>query len=98
MPDVGDELHHEGWNACRRARPAPDGALVHHPGRSARRTGADRPAGRVVPATAMLATSAAVALVVYEVVGLRILRSAWVNLDRLWACAVLSAGAFVWLH
>ena len=52
----------------------------------------------VVHALAMLATSTVVALVVYEVVGLRILRSAWVNLDRVWACAFLSAGAFVWLH
>ena len=46
---------------------------------------------------AMLVTSAVVAVVVYEVVGLRILRSAWVNLDRIWASAFLVAGAFVWL-
>ena len=52
----------------------------------------------VVHALVMLLTSAVVALVVYEVVGLRVLRSAWVNLDRVWACAFLSAGAFVWLH
>jgi hypothetical protein len=45
---------------------------------------------------AMLATSGVVAVLVYEVVGLRILRSAWVNLDRIWAGAFLLAGAFVW--
>jgi hypothetical protein len=34
----------------------------------------------------------AVALVVYEVVGLRILRTAWINLDRIWALALIGAG------
>ena len=50
-----------------------------------------------VHALAMLATSAVLAVVVYEVVGLRILRSGWINLDRVWAIAFLAAGAFVWL-
>jgi hypothetical protein len=50
----------------------------------------------LVHGLAMLLTSTAVALVVYEVVGLRVLRSAWVNLDRVWAGAFLLAGAFVW--
>ena len=54
-------------------------------------------AGALVHGLAMLVTSAVVAVVVYEVVGLRILRSAWVNLDRVWAGAFLLAGAFVWL-
>lgn len=53
-------------------------------------------AAALVHGLAMLVTSAVVAVVVYEVVGLRILRSAWVNLDRLWAGAFLLAGAFVW--
>ena len=48
-------------------------------------------------ALAMLATSAVIAVIVYEVVGLRILRSGWINLDRVWAIAFLAAGAFVWL-
>lgn len=48
-------------------------------------------------AFAMLATSAVIAVIVYEVVGLRILRSGWINLDRVWAIAFLAAGAFVWL-
>ena len=46
---------------------------------------------------AMLVTSTVIAVVVYEVVGLRILRSAWVNLDRVWASAFLVAGGLVWL-
>ena len=53
-------------------------------------------AAALVHGLAMLATSAVVALLVYEVVGLRILRSAWVNLDRVWAGAFVVAGAFVW--
>ena len=48
-------------------------------------------------AIAMLATSGAVALLVYDVVGLRILRTAWVNLDKIWAVAFVGAGVFVWL-
>ena len=53
-------------------------------------------AAAVVHGLTMLATSAVVAVLVYEVVGLRILRSAWLNLDRIWAGAFLLAGTFVW--
>jgi hypothetical protein len=41
---------------------------------------------------AMLATMAVVALVVYERLGVMILRRAWVNLDAIWAVAVMTAG------
>jgi hypothetical protein len=41
---------------------------------------------------AMVAVAGAVAVVVYEVVGLRILRSAWINVDRIWAFALIGAG------
>ena len=54
-------------------------------------------AAAFVHGLAMLVTSAVIAVAVYEVVGLRILRSAWVNLDRVWAGAFVAAGAFVWL-
>jgi hypothetical protein len=54
-------------------------------------------AAALVHALALLATSAVIAVVVYQVVGLRILRTGWVNLDRVWAIAFLVAGAFVWL-
>jgi hypothetical protein len=33
-----------------------------------------------------------VALIVYEWVGLKILRSAWINLDSIWAGALVAAG------
>jgi hypothetical protein len=33
-----------------------------------------------------------VAVLVYEVIGLSILRSAWINLDRVWALALVGAG------
>ena len=41
---------------------------------------------------AMLATSAAIALVVYYKVGLAMLRRAWLDLDRLWAAAIIASG------
>lgn len=52
----------------------------------------------VLHAAAMVTTSAVVALGVYEVVGIRVLTRAWINLDRIWAFAFIVAGAFVWLH
>ena len=33
-----------------------------------------------------------IAIVVYEKVGLEILRSAWINLDTVWAGALVAAG------
>jgi hypothetical protein len=41
----------------------------------------------------MLAVAGVIAVLVYEVVGLTILRRAWFNLDRLWAAALIAAGA-----
>jgi hypothetical protein len=41
---------------------------------------------------AMLATMGAIALLVYHYVGLTILRSAWINLDTVWAGALIAAG------
>lgn len=42
---------------------------------------------------AMLATMAAVAVVVYEKLGLRMLRRGWFNLDLAWSVVLLVAGA-----
>ncbi|GAA4595238.1 hypothetical protein GCM10023194_64160 [Planotetraspora phitsanulokensis] len=42
---------------------------------------------------AMFVTATIIALVVYEFVGLTILRKAWFNLDRMWAIALVAAGA-----
>ena len=46
----------------------------------------------LVHTLAMLLTMGAVALVVYEKVGLVILRRAWINLDLLWAVALILGG------
>jgi hypothetical protein len=48
----------------------------------------------LVHTLAMLLVMGAVALVVYEKVGLSILRRAWVNLDLIWAVAIVAAGGF----
>jgi hypothetical protein len=49
-------------------------------------------AAAVAHTLAMLGAMAAVALLVYEKVGLGVLRRAWINLDALWAGAVVTAG------
>jgi hypothetical protein len=49
-------------------------------------------AATTVHTVAMVGVAGAIAIVVYEVVGLRILRSAWVDLDRVWAYALVGAG------
>ncbi|MFD0686981.1 hypothetical protein [Actinomadura fibrosa] len=41
---------------------------------------------------AMFAVAGAIAVAVYELVGLAVLRRAWFNLDRLWAAALITAG------
>ena len=44
-----------------------------------------------------LAISALIALVVYEKVGLNILRRAWINLNVVWVCALIGAGVLTML-
>jgi hypothetical protein len=41
---------------------------------------------------AMIVVAGAIAIVIYDRVGLAILRSAWVNLDTIWAGALVAAG------
>ncbi|MCA2223608.1 hypothetical protein LDL49_20495 [Nonomuraea sp. NEAU-L178] len=41
---------------------------------------------------AMFAVAGVIAVVVYEVAGLTVLRRAWFNLDRMWALALVGAG------
>jgi hypothetical protein len=48
----------------------------------------------LVHTAAMLLVMGAVALVVYEKLGLAILRKAWINLDLVWAVAIVAAGLF----
>lgn len=45
-----------------------------------------------VHTASMLVVMTVVAFCVYEFLGLRILRTAWVNLDRVWAVALVGAG------
>jgi hypothetical protein len=49
-------------------------------------------AAAAVHAAGYLLVTGAIAAVVYERIGLRFLRSAWVNLDLLWAAALLATG------
>jgi hypothetical protein len=42
---------------------------------------------------AMLLVMGVIAFAVYEWIGLKILRSAWINLDEIWAGALIAAGA-----
>jgi hypothetical protein len=46
----------------------------------------------VVHTGAMLIVMGTVALAVYQWIGLQILRSAWINLDTIWAIALIAAG------
>ena len=48
----------------------------------------------LVHTLAMLVTMGAVAWLVYEKLGVAILRRAWVNLDLIWAVAIVAAGVF----
>ena len=47
----------------------------------------------VVHTSAMLLSMGLVAVLVYEKLGLGVLRRAWLNLDRVWATVVVAAGA-----
>jgi hypothetical protein len=47
-----------------------------------------------VHTAAMLLVMGVIAVVVYEKIGLGVLRRAWVNLDRVWAGALVAAGVF----
>jgi hypothetical protein len=46
----------------------------------------------LIHTVAMIVVAGAIALFVYEVIGLRLLRTAWINLDRIWAFCLVGAG------
>jgi hypothetical protein len=46
---------------------------------------------------AMLAVTTAIAVAVYEWIGLEILRRAWINVDLVWTWALIAAGAWLLL-
>jgi hypothetical protein len=83
--------------------PGSDSAHMAHAAHAAH-TGHVMTAGMVAPGISELlavivhtitlfAVMALIALVIYEKVGLAILRRAWLNLDRVWAGALIAAGA-----
>jgi hypothetical protein len=43
----------------------------------------------------LLAVAAAIAFLVYDRLGLRLLKKAWINLDALWAMALIGAAVLV---
>jgi len=51
--------------------------------------------GVTVHTLAMLAVTAVVASVVYEWIGVELLRRAWLNLDAVWVVALLAAGGLL---
>ena len=55
-------------------------------------TGVQDVAAVLLHTAAMLATMGVVAVVVYERLGVAVLRRAWVNMDAIWAAAVVAAG------
>jgi hypothetical protein len=54
--------------------------------------------GVLVHVAAMMVVMGAVALVVYEKVGLGVLRRAWINTDHVWAFAFIAAGVVTFLN
>jgi hypothetical protein len=55
-------------------------------------------AGVGVHTLAMLSVTAAIAAMVYEWVGLEVLRRAWLNIDALWVTALLATGMLMLLN
>jgi len=73
--------------------PASAGPHAHHMAAMAHGASAAQAVAVVILHTsAMVAVMGAIALVVYERVGLAILRSAWINLDIIWSGALVAAG------
>ena len=68
----------------------PNSAHAHH--MAAAHTAAQAIAVVLVHTGAMIAVTGVIAILVYEWVGLAILRSAWINLDTIWAGALVAAG------
>jgi hypothetical protein len=65
-----------------------------HEGRGILPSGLELAGGAVlVHGLVMIAVAGAIAVVVYEVVGVGFLRRGWVNLDRVWAYALLVGAA-----
>ncbi len=70
-------------------------AHVHTAATALGRTVATALGAVAVHTAAMLAVATVIATIVYEWVGLAFLRRGWINLDRLWVLALVSAGGFL---
>lgn len=46
----------------------------------------------LVHTVAMITVAGVVAVLVYRVIGLRVLRTAWINVGPIWACCLVGAG------
>jgi hypothetical protein len=67
--------------------------LAHHSGAPVPASLGWAAAASLLHAAAMLLTAGILALVVLEILGLGVLRRAWINVDRIWAVALIGAGA-----
>jgi hypothetical protein len=74
------------------------GAHAGHVGHALRALAPAGAAGAVGLHTAvMFGVMALIAVVVYEKLGVAILRKAWLNLDRIWAVALVAVGVVTWV-
>jgi len=67
--------------------------LAHHSGVPVPASLGWAAAASVLHAVSMLLTAGVVAIAVLEILGLGVLRRAWVNVDKIWAVALIGAGA-----
>ena len=67
--------------------------LAHHSGLPVPASLGWAAAASLLHAAAMLLTAGVLALLVLEFLGLGVLRRAWVNVDKVWAVALIGAGA-----
>jgi hypothetical protein len=67
--------------------------LAHHSGLPAPASLGWAVVASLVHAGAMLLTAGVIVVLVLEILGLGVLRRAWLNVDRIWAVALIGAGA-----
>lgn len=94
-----DHVAHQGHSEMSQSGAPPSDAEVTqaaHADHLSLASGAGRPLAELgavgVHTLAMFGVMAVVALVVFEKLGLAVLRQAWFNLDRMWAMALIGAG------
>jgi hypothetical protein len=71
---------------------APNSGHAHHMAAMHAHSIAQAVAVVLLHTGAMIAVAGVIAIMVYDWVGLAILRSAWINLDTIWAGALVTAG------